>query len=127
MSNNIDLTLQEKRHTPFHDGRIERAKAQAYDAPVTAYLSDVFITSSVAVGIVFGHKKQDDSGRFGDGHRIRTSSIQSVEKQGRFWVLTTANSAYVVTSFKRKIGRASFHTFLSIVDGNYHHAPHGVQ
>jgi hypothetical protein len=123
MSNSIDHTLQEKRHTPFHERRIERAKAQVYDAPVTAYLSDVFITSSAAVGIVFGHKKQDDSGRFGDGHRIRTSSIQSVEKQGRFWVLETINSTYVITSFKREVGRASFHAFLSIVDGNYHHAP----
>jgi hypothetical protein len=127
MSNSIDHTLQEKLHTPFHERRIERAKAQAYDAPVTAYLSDVFITSCAALGNTFDHKKQNALGRFADGHRIRTSDIQSAQRQGRFWVLKTLNSTYVVTSFQREIGRASLRTFLAMPKGNYHKSPCSLQ
>ena len=39
---------------------------------------------------------------------IRTSHILTVHKEGRFWVLTTVNSLYVVASFKRRIGRSTF-------------------
>ena len=39
---------------------------------------------------------------------IRTSHILSVHKEGRFWVLTTLNSLYVVASFKRQLGRSTF-------------------
>jgi hypothetical protein len=127
LDNVIHLEHYEKRHTPFHQQRVDRAKAQTYDAPVTAFLSDVFITSCAAVGVTFDHKKQNALGRFADGHRIRTSDIQSAKKQGRFWVLTTMNSTYVVTSFKREIGRPSLRMFLSISKGNYHHAPGGLQ
>lgn len=114
MVQTIDLELHEKRHTDFHQKRIERAQAQGYDKPVTAFLSDVFITYSAAVGVTFGHKNHNAfTGRFADGHRIRTSDVQRAEKQGRFWVLTTLNSTYVVASFKREIGRESLRTFLS--------------
>jgi hypothetical protein len=125
---NIDLQLHEKRHTDFHQKRIGRAQAQGYDTPVTAFLSDVFITSGAAVGVTFGHKMQNAfTGRFADGHRIRTSDVKRVEKQGRFWVLTTMNSTYVVASFKRGIGRASLRMFLSIANIDYHHTPASVQ
>jgi hypothetical protein len=123
MNSNIDLGLYEKRHTAFHRKRVERAKAQAYDAPVTAFLSDVFIASKSAVGITFDHKKQNALGRFADGHMIYTSDIQGAKKQGRFWVLTTLNSTYVVTSFKRQIGRASLRMCLSILKNNCDHKP----
>ncbi|WP_274644789.1 hypothetical protein [Pseudomonas serbica] len=124
MVQNIDLEVHEKRHTAFHQKRLERAKAQVFDTPVTAFLSDVFITSCTAVGVTFEHKNQNAfTGRFVDGHRIRTSDIQRAEKQGRFWVLTTMNSTYVVSSFKREIGRASLHKFLAIAKGSYHHTP----
>lgn len=39
---------------------------------------------------------------------IRTSHILSVHKESRLWVLTTLNSLYVVASFKRQMGRATF-------------------
>ncbi|MND76253.1 hypothetical protein D3C80_678950 [compost metagenome] len=39
---------------------------------------------------------------------IRTSHILSVHKEGRFWVLTTLDSLYVVASFKRGMGRSTF-------------------
>jgi hypothetical protein len=127
LNNSIDLVQHEKRHTDFHQLRVERAKAQVFDAPVTAYLSDVFITSCAAVGNTFDHKKQNALGRFADGHRIRTSDIQSAQRQGRFWVLKTLNSTYVVTSFRREIGRASLRTFLAMPKGNYHQSPGRLQ
>jgi hypothetical protein len=37
------------------------------------------------------------------------------------------NSTYVVTSFKRGIGRASLRMFLSIANIDYHHTPASVQ
>lgn len=128
MVQNIDLELHEKRHTDFHKKRIERAQAQGYDKPVTAFLSDVFITSCAAVGVTFGHKNQNAfTGRFADGHRIRTSDVQRAEKLGRFWVLTTMNSTYVVTSFRREVGRESLRSFLAITQGNSHHTPDSLQ
>ncbi|WP_338923896.1 hypothetical protein V0M98_37425 (plasmid) [Pseudomonas silesiensis] len=121
MVQTIDLELHEKRHTDFHQKRIDRAQAQGYDKPVTAFLSDVFITYSAAVGVTFGHKNHNAfTGRFADGHRIRTSDVQRAEKQGRFWVLTTLNSTYVVASFKREVGRPSMRSFLASAKRKLH-------
>jgi hypothetical protein len=77
---------------------------------VTAYLVDAYIPACTAIGVVFGHD------HFLDGHRIRTSDIQYVEKEGRFWVLTTLNSRYVVATFKRDGGRNSLRDFLRILE-----------
>lgn len=112
MSDVHEVELHSKRLTDFQLHRIVRASKHVYDAPVTAFLSDVFIANGVAVGVVFGCTKADRFGRFADGHLMRTSSIRDAKKEGRFWVLTTMNSRYLVASFMRGEGRASFRSFL---------------
>lgn len=107
-----EIELHSRRLTDFHLCRILRASKHRYDLPITAYLSDVFVSGSTAVGVVFGHTKIDLFGRFADGHFLRTSSIRFAKKEGRFWVLTTMNSRYVIASFKRLDGRPSFRAFM---------------
>ncbi|MDI1328908.1 hypothetical protein [Pseudomonas sp.] len=123
MLNTINVELHGKRLTDFHLKRIAQADAQLFEEPITAYLSDVFISSCTAIGVVFGHKKRDQLGRFADGHFVRTSEICFARKEGKFWVLTTMNSRYVVASFKRGIGRASLKTFLRATQGRYIYTP----
>jgi hypothetical protein len=119
MLNTINVELHGKRLTDFHLKRIAQADAQLFEEPITAYLSDVFISSCTAIGVVFGHKKRDQLGRFADGHFVRTSEICFARKEGKFWVLTTMSSRYVVASFKRGYGRASLRTFLRAGQGRY--------
>lgn len=119
MLNTINVELHGKRLTDFHLKRIAQADAQLLEEPINAYLSDVFISSCTAIGVVFGHKKRDQPGRFADGHFVRTSEICFAKKEGKFWVLTTMNSRYVVASFKRGYGRASLRTFLRARQGRY--------
>jgi hypothetical protein len=127
MLNTINVELHGKRLTDFHLTRIVRAEAQSFDEPITAYLSDVFVSSCTAIGVVFGHKKREEVGRFADGHFVRTSEICFARKEGKFWVLTTLNSRYVVASFKRGIGRTSLKTFLRATQGRYIFTPPVVQ
>lgn len=82
--------------------------------PVTAYLCGVSIRSRAGIGVVFGHKRKNQYGRFGDGHLIRTSDVLKIEREGRFWVMTTVNSRYVLATFQRENGRASLRDFLRI-------------
>lgn len=107
-----EVELHSKRLTDFQIRRIVRASEYVYDAPITACLSDVFVSNGVAVGVVFGHTEVDRLGRFADGHLMRTSSIRYAKKEGRFWVLTTMNSRYLVASFMKGEGRPSFRTFM---------------
>lgn len=118
MSNATEIEFHSRRLTDFHLRRILRACQHHYDLPVTAYLSDVFVSGSTAVGVVYGHREVDQFGRLDDGHFLRTSSIRFARKEGRFWVLTTMNSRYVIASFKRLDGRSSFRAFLAAIDGS---------
>jgi hypothetical protein len=120
MSSDTEIELHSKRFTDFHILRLIRASKYLYDEPVTAYLSDVFIHYNSAVGIVYGHMNPGPHGRFSDGHFLRTSDIRFAKKEGRFWVLTTMNSRYVIASFKRGDGRASFRSFLRLAQLDYH-------
>jgi len=106
-----NVELHFKRLTDFHLRRIIRAQEYAYVAPITAYLSDVFFSAGLAYGVIFEHAKRDLEGRFSDGHLLRTSTIHFVRKEGRFWVITTQNSRYLIASFKKGVGRASFRAF----------------
>jgi len=118
-----EVELHSKRLTDFQLRRIVSASKHIYDAPVTACLSDVFVSNGVAVGVVFGHSEVDRFGRFADGHFMRTSSIRYAKKEGRFWVLTTMNSRYLVASFKKGGGRASFRSFLQSAKNTLHDPP----
>ncbi|EPL16079.1 hypothetical protein [Pseudomonas sp. CF161] len=127
MLNTINVELHGKRLTDFHLKRIVQADAQSFEERITAYLSDVFISSSSAIGVVFGHRQRDELGRFADGHFVRTSEICSARKEGKFWVITTMNSRYVLASFKRGVGRASLKTFLRATQGRYIYTPPVLQ
>ncbi|QKG67116.1 hypothetical protein HP062_16880 [Pseudomonas sp. B14-6] len=123
MRDQHEVELHSKRLTDFQLRRIVRASEHVYDAPITACLSDVFVSNGVAVGVVFGHTKVDRFGRFADGHFMRTSSIRYAKKEGRFWVLTTLNSRYLVASFKKGGGRATFRSFLQLAKNTSHVPP----
>ncbi len=97
------------RHlTNFQLQRIICAQQWPYDSPITGYLSDALFVGNTCIAIVFDHARKGPREWFQDGHMIRTSHILSVRKEGRFWVLTTLNSLYVVASFKRQMGRSTF-------------------
>lgn len=127
MLNTIDVNLHGKRHTDFDLARILKAKAQGFDKPITAYLCGASIKARTGLGVVFGHNRKGKYGRFGDGHLIRTSDVTKAEREGRFWVLTTVNSRYVIATFQRGNGRASLRLFLRLSSGQHHLSPHLLQ
>ena len=94
---------------------------------VTAYLCSVSIKTRAGIGVLFGHKRRDQFGRFGDGHLIRTSDVLKVEREGRFWVMTTVNSRYVLATFQRGNSRKSLRDFQRIVAGQPHFTPRILQ
>lgn len=126
MLNTVDVNFHGKRHTDFDLVRIMRAQEQGFDEPVTAYLCGVSIKSRAGIGVVFGHKRKDQYGRFGDGHLIRTSDVLKVEREGRFWVMTTVNSRYVLATFQRGNGRTSLREYLRLRAG-LHMTPRVLQ
>lgn len=96
------------RLSDFQLKRIIYAQDWPYDSSITGYLSDALFVGNTCIAIVFDHSRKGPREQFKDGHIIRTSHILSVHKEGRFWVLTTLNSLYVVASFKRQLGRRTF-------------------
>lgn len=127
MLDTIDVNFHGKRHTDFDLLRIIKAQEQGFGLPVTAYLCGVSIRARAGIGVVFGHKRRDQYGRFGDGHLIRTSDVLKVEREGRFWVMTTVNSRYVLATFQRDNGRASLRQYLRLSSGQHHLSPHVLQ
>ena len=127
MLNTVDVNLHGKRHTDFDLARILKAQAQGFDKPITAYLCGVSIKARAGIGVVFGHERKYHHGRFGDGHLIRTSDVLKVEREGRFWVMTTENSRYVLATFQRGNGRASLRDFLRLSRGQHHFTPRVLQ
>lgn len=118
-TNAVEIEFHGKRLTDFDLLRIARASGQEYADDITAYLTSVQIHGSSAVGVVFGHAKKEPSGRYADGHLIKTSDILLARKEGRFWVITTINSKYVVATFRRDTGRQSLKEFQSLVGNRY--------
>ncbi|MBA1193062.1 hypothetical protein G7007_09340 [Pseudomonas entomophila] len=115
MSTSINLDFQSKRHSDFDLRRIARAMEQGFAEPVTAYLTEAFIMSGVGGGVVFGFEGEDPAGRNADGRVVQTAKVDRVEKEGRFWVLTTVEgSRYVMAAFRREGGRNSLRNFLQI-------------
>jgi hypothetical protein len=125
--NTLDVDFHGKRHTDFDLARILKAQAQGFDKPITAYLCGVSIKARAGLGVVFGHNRKDQYGRFVDGHLIRTSDVIKAEREGRFWVLTTVNSRYVIATFQRDNGRASLREFLRLSQGQHHFTPRILQ
>ncbi len=127
MLNILDVNFHGKRHTDFDLARVLKAQAQGFGKPITAYLCGVSIKARTGIGVVFGHNRKDQYGRFGDGHLIRTSDVIKAEREGRFWVLTTVNSRYVLATFQRGNGRTSLRQFLRLSSGQHHLSPHLLQ
>lgn len=113
MSAEVTIEYHCKSLLDFQLKRIMRAMAYSYSPPVSAYLSDVFISSECAVGIVFGHNDPGQLEQRADGHILQTSSIEHLKKVGRYWVITTAEGRFVLTSFKRELGRASLRALIA--------------
>ena len=108
MLDTTDAGQHGRRLTDLQLKRIVRAQQRAYDSPITGYLSDALFVGNTCIAIVFDHSRKGPREQFKDGHMIRTSHILSLHKEGRFWVLTTLNSLYVIASFKRQMGRPTF-------------------
>ena len=112
MSAEIILELYCKTPTDFQLQRVERALAVTYPVPITVFLSDVFIDTQRAVGIVIGH---DDPGQYeqrADGHIFRSTAIRKLWKAGRYWVASTDEGQYVLTSFLKVVGRKSLRALI---------------
>lgn len=114
MTNSAAVDLHSKHHSDFDLSRIVQAQAQGFDEPVTAYLCGAFVAAKAGVGVVFDHPEQDLDCRFTDGLLIRTPDVLKAEKEGRFWVLTTVDSRYVLATFQRGNGRSSLRKFLRL-------------
>lgn len=117
MTSSINLNFHSKRHSDFDLRRIARAMEQGFAEPVTAYLTDAFIMSRAGGGVVFGFEGDDPAGRHADGRVVQTAKVDRVEKEGRFWVLTTVEgSRYVMATFRREGGRKSLRDFLQLTE-----------
>lgn len=127
MLDTLDVNFHGKRHTDFDLTRIIKAQEQGFDLPVTAYLCGVSIRARAGIGVVFDHQRKDRYGRYEDGHLIRTSDVLKVEREGRFWVMTTMNSRYVLATFQRGNGRSSLRDFLVLSKGQHHVSPRNLQ
>lgn len=93
--------------SPYARRQLAEALKATYPVPVTGFLVDAFVVANAGVGIIYRHARRDSTGRFADGHLVRTSDIVSIECIDGRWLITTVNSMYVVVTFKRHIGRPS--------------------
>lgn len=108
--------------------RFQEALGSSFAAPVTAYLTDVLISSCCAVGVIHHDSRPAKRGTFPDGHRVRTSDIHSVSREGHFWVIHTASqSRYVVVTFHAEGGKRSFIDFLMILSNGFYSTPGRLQ
>ncbi|CAI8886087.1 BPH_3 domain-containing protein [Pseudomonas jessenii] len=123
----IEVSFHSKRLSNFDLLRIHRAQAQGFELPVTAYLNHVAIVGKSAMGVVFGHVRKGPFGRFDDGHYMRTSDIVCARREGRFWVLNTLSSRYVIATFQRDIGRQTLRDFLMVSSQGVHEPPYSIQ
>lgn len=103
--------------------------AEAFDypfgEPVTA---DAVIVSCCGFGAMHRHVKAESSGRFQDGHRLRTSDILQAEQHGSYWALRTlSGSFYVIVSFHVQGGWQSLQMFLKLREQGVHLTPRRVQ
>ncbi|NIF29337.1 hypothetical protein F3J44_23595 [Pantoea sp. Tr-811] len=116
MSDEVVIEYHVKEFSDFQIKRIACAMVQKYPVPITAYLSDVFISSECAAGIVFGHNDPGPYEQHADGHILQTAPIYELRKFGRFWVAFTKSGNYVLATFKRGLGRRSLRALIASAD-----------
>ena len=108
--------------------RLQEALSCPFMAPITAYLTDVLISSCCVVGVIHHDERLAKRGPFPDGQCIRTSDIHRVSREGRFWVIQTASqSRYVDVSFHADGGKRSFIDFLKILYNGFYATPGRLQ
>ncbi|KPN94104.1 hypothetical protein AL066_04380 [Pseudomonas nunensis] len=111
-----ELEFHSKDLSDFQLSRLVRASLRKYTVPVTAFISDAVFADDTCLGVSFDHAERDDAYHRVDGSILRTGKIQSARKEGRFWLLETQDGNYVIASFKRDLGRASFLKLLHSAD-----------
>ena len=115
-------------HSESEADRLAEALNYPFGEPVTAYLTDAVIVSCCGFGVMHRHVKAEPSGRFQDGHRLRTSDVLRAEKHGAFWGLRTrSGSFYVVASFHPHGGRQSLQAFLKLRKSGIHPTARHIQ
>ena len=113
----IELEFHSKDLSDFQLSRLVRASLRKYTVPIRAFISDALIAEDTCLGVSFDHSERDDAYHHrADGSILRTGKIQSARKEGRFWLLETQDGNYVIASFKRDLGRASFLKLLQSAD-----------
>ena len=76
MNSRLELNFHGKRFSDFDLTPI--AKAQGFEAPVTAYLCNTFIEGRAGVGVVFGHISNRLDWPFEGRCLIRNSDVDQV-------------------------------------------------
>ncbi|MFJ2550192.1 hypothetical protein ACIOVF_27545 [Pseudomonas sp. NPDC087612] len=112
----ITVEFHSKEVSDFQLGRLVQASLHKYTVPITAFISDAVFVDDTCLGGSFDHSERDDAYHKADGSILRTGKIQLARKEGRFWLLETQDGNYVVASFKRELGRASFLKLLKSAD-----------
>lgn len=108
--------------------RLTKAFNYSFGRPVTAYLTDALIVACSGFGVMHRHVKAEPSGRFQDGHRLRTSDIVKVEQYGAYWALSTlSGSFYVIVSLNEQHGWQTLQTFLKLSEQGVHLTPRRLQ
>ncbi len=116
------------KHSDSDAYRLAEAFNYPFDELVTAYLTDAVIVSCCGFGVMHRHAKAEPSGRFQDGHRLRTSDILHAEQHGPYWALRTlSGSFYVIVSFHPHGGRQSLEAFLKLREQGVHPTPQRLQ
>jgi hypothetical protein len=111
-----ELEFHSKDLSDFQMSRLVRASLRKYTVPVTAFISDALIADDTCLGVSFDHAERDGAYHRADGSILRTGKIQAARKEGRFWLLETQDGNYVIASFRRDLGRASFLKLLDSAD-----------
>ena len=106
-------------HTPraitsYAKRQLSNALQAKYAQPVTGFLVDAYVAANAAVGIIYGHAGQDGTGRFDDGHLIRSSDVVEIRQSDGRWLIQTLNSTYVIVTFKQHVGWRSLEAFLGM-------------
>ncbi|UUC81720.1 hypothetical protein NPN27_12025 [Stutzerimonas stutzeri] len=91
----------------YAERQLAHALKANYPIPVTGFLVDAFVIANAAIGISYQHARRESTGRFADGHLIRTSDILELRHSDGRWFIKTRNSLYVVVTFKRHVGLPS--------------------
>ncbi|RAI64750.1 hypothetical protein DOZ80_25105 [Pseudomonas fluorescens] len=112
----VTVEFHSKEVSDFQLSRLVRASHRKYTVPIRAFISDALIADDTCLGVSFDHSERDDAYHRADGSILRTGKIQSAKKEGRFWLLETQDGNYVIASFQRGFGRASFLKLLESAD-----------